>query len=911
MLFMLVLVISACSKTSVDEHMINAEKAVSEKLYNKAIIELKNILQQKPDDKKARILIGQIYLQVGDGASAEKEFNRYIEYGGNEVSVLEQKAQAWYLQHHYEKLITYLNNKAEKNLASQVIMGKAKLRLGKLSEASDIFNQVLAAEPSSVDAKLGIAEVGMFERKYSDALRKIDEVLGISRNNINAFYLKGRIKLLQGKSSEAISPMTKAVKLLNGVIYGEEQLNVQVLLIQALIQNREHQLALPYIETLSKYYPKISITYYYKGLFAYLEKDYEQAEVKLNEVIKATADHMPSLLLLGAVHFIKGNFEQANNYLTKFVNNAPNHLQARKLLATVRVKLNRHAEALDVLTTLDASKRDEELTRMIGQLAVEAGHEALAINILKQASTKSTDQTIRKTLAAAYLKRGQYDNAIQELNSLSDKNEQQQLMLIDAYLKGNKIEKAKELLEEINKQRPDSEITKVVAGIVALHAGERIKARNLFQQALEIKPEFIHPKIYLASMFYADGNLDEARRLYDIVLVDDDDNVPAYLGLAQIAEKKGNFNQALDLLKEINTKSKVSLYPAVVLGGYYIRRQNNELAKGVLLPAQQANPSNVQINLLLSHVYRKLNKSNQAVLLLNPLLKSYSKNILIYIELAGALKDSGKSLEAKGYLNQALSISPKSIRVKHALGLLEMSLGNTSLAQKIARELKINTKSAFAGYTLSGDIYVKNKQFIKAYKSYRLALKTSPNSYTLLKLYSAYHQSGEKQKAFMLIKDWVKKYPKDLLVGLDLANILAESGKQADAIKQYKKMLAVNSRHLPSLNNLAMLYVDDNTNEAVRYAKEAYELASSYPAIQDTLGWAYIKNGQIQTGLALLKQAATQTDDRNVHYHLAFALHKNGQSTEARNILLKVLMDKSTFLEAKNAMQLLNQIDKL
>jgi len=900
--------VAACSKTTYEEHMKNAEQALSDKSYGRAVIELKNVLQKVPDNKKARILIGQVYLQVGDGASAEKEFNRYIEYGGEESQVFIFKAKAMYLQHNYEALLAYLKKGDYDNAVALNIKGQAKIRLGVLDEASQLFNRALSIQSNFIDAKLGLAEVAVIKRNYSEALSKINDVIILSENDRRALYLKGRVLLLQGKPAEAVPALTKAAKTLNGKVYGEEQLNIQVFLIQSLIQNKQYKMAVPHIKTLSRFHPKILVTYYFNGLLAYLDKQYDEAEIKFNEVLKIKSDHMSSLLLLGTIHYVKGNFEQANNYLTKFVSNAPSHLQARKLLATVRVKLNRHAEALAVLTETSGD-RDDELISMMGQLAVQSGQQAYAINILKQASDKTTDQTIRSTLAAAYLKRGQYDNAIQELDGLSDKNEQQQLMLIDAYLKSNKINQAKELLKEITKERPDSEITQVVAGIVALYSGERIEAKNFFNEALKIKPGFIHPRLYLASMQYADGNLDDARRLYDMILVQDENNVSAYLGLAQIAEKKGNLNQALDLLKEINTKNKTNLFPAVVLGSYYIRRQDHESALKVLMPAQQANPDNVKINLLLSYTYRKLGKPDRSVTLLNALLQTNQKNVLVYIELAGVLQERGESRKAKETLSKALRIKPGSIRAKHALGLLEMKRGATDSALKIARELQLNEKSAFIGYILSGDIYLQLEKYVKAQQSYQSAMNRQSNTYVLLKLYSSYNKAGQKRQAFELIDKWVKLHPNDLLVGLDLATLLIERGKQADAIKEYKRMLSINNQHIPSLNNLAMLYADDQSDQALRYAQQAYDIASSHPAIQDTLGWAYAKNGQLKRGLELLRKAARKSSDPSIHYHLAYVLHKSGQSAEARNVIVKVLSGKLDFSDVGNSKALLKEID--
>ena len=73
-----------------DEHLEKAQKYLDEQEYSSALIEAKNAVQAHPNDPQARILLGKIYLRVGDPSSAEAAFVRARELGasGEELDLM-------------------------------------------------------------------------------------------------------------------------------------------------------------------------------------------------------------------------------------------------------------------------------------------------------------------------------------------------------------------------------------------------------------------------------------------------------------------------------------------------------------------------------------------------------------------------------------------------------------------------------------------------------------------------------------------------------------------------------------------------------------------------------------------------------------------------------------------------------
>jgi cytochrome c-type biogenesis protein CcmH/NrfG len=66
-----------------------------------AIIQLKNVLQHDPRNGAARLLLGQLYLEVGDAMSAEKELQRAADLQMPPVDVLPLLGRAMVMQGHF------------------------------------------------------------------------------------------------------------------------------------------------------------------------------------------------------------------------------------------------------------------------------------------------------------------------------------------------------------------------------------------------------------------------------------------------------------------------------------------------------------------------------------------------------------------------------------------------------------------------------------------------------------------------------------------------------------------------------------------------------------------------------------------------------------------------------------------
>ena len=79
----------------------------------------------------------------------------------------------------------------------------------------------------------------------------------------------------------------------------------------------------------------------------------------------------------------------------------------------------------------------------------------------------------------------------------------------------------------------------------------------------------------------------------------------------------------------------------------------------------------------------------------------------------------------------------------------------------------------------------------------------------------------------------------------------------------------------------------------------------------DTYGWLLLQDGQVDAALKILQKAAALAGSNpEIRYHLAVALHENGNDRAAQSELEAILSQGISFNGDKDAMELLKKIKK-
>ena len=107
-LLLVVLVLSACGRDDPQAMVASAKAYLAKNDPNAAIVQLKNALQQAPNNAEARLLLARALLDGGDVVGAETELRKAIELKAPEDEALPLLARVLLQQREMQKMTSEL-----------------------------------------------------------------------------------------------------------------------------------------------------------------------------------------------------------------------------------------------------------------------------------------------------------------------------------------------------------------------------------------------------------------------------------------------------------------------------------------------------------------------------------------------------------------------------------------------------------------------------------------------------------------------------------------------------------------------------------------------------------------------------------------------------------------------------------
>jgi putative PEP-CTERM system TPR-repeat lipoprotein len=193
----------ACSRLqSNDKLLADARQYRAAGDLRAAVIQLKNAIQQQPEDGAARQLLGEVYVEQGDAVSAEKELRRAMDRGRSRAGILPALGKAMLLQGAHERLLGELAADPEQP-AVLALRGEAYLGLGQPDQAAPLFRQALQHQPDCMDALLGLARLALSRKQEAEAMRYVEQAIAAQPKEIGPLRFKADLLRMQGQAEAA------------------------------------------------------------------------------------------------------------------------------------------------------------------------------------------------------------------------------------------------------------------------------------------------------------------------------------------------------------------------------------------------------------------------------------------------------------------------------------------------------------------------------------------------------------------------------------------------------------------------------------------------------------------------------------------------------------------------------------
>ena len=352
---------------------------------------------------------------------------------------------------------------------------------------------------------------------------------------------------------------------------------------------------------------------------------------------------------------------------------------------------------------------------------------------------------------------------------------------------------------------------------------------------------------------------------------------------------------------------------------------DNAGAERHLNEALAINPDYLEASMLKIQLLKKQHRPQEAIALLEKLLKKQPDNINLRLELVRMLvaqkqvKKADRQIkrlasmdinpevifaisllaieinqldDAKKYLERLYKYRLYASEAAYFIAQLEASRENYAEAETWFKRVK-QGRYTFEAYLGLAIVYSQQEKFDQAFKLLEHSQAgNSKQSLEILQIKAeVYAQAKNYKKAYEIYTQALKIAPNnhDLLYGRAM---LAEKFGRIDLLeKDLHTILAENPKDNQALNALGYTLADrtDRYQEALQYIERALKIAPEDIATLDSMGWVLHKLGRNEEALSYLKKAYDKDHDPEIAAHYGEVLWLLGKTEQARAVWHKAL----------------------
>ena len=884
------LLVSACGSDSPDALLASAQDYLSRNDAPAAIIQLKNVLKDRPDSAKARLLLGQALQATGDIAGAETEFRKAQDLGAAPDEVVPQLAQALLLGKQFGKITTdyallqLASAPAQASLKTTVAI--AWLRQGQEDKFRASIDEALKAKADHVPALIELVRASAQRGNIDEALAGLDKIPRQSSGADEAHKLRGDLLLYGKRDMDAAMVAYRDALQVN-----PSYLEGQAAVVQLLLLQGKTEAAAEALQRLAKAAPGKPQTLYLQAMLAYAKNDLKAAQEHAQKLVSLTPENFRALELAGMTELRLGANVQAEALLAKALQLEAGLPMARRGLVTAYVRQGRLDKAMSALPVdVERNDRDPGMMALAGQVYMLHGDVDRAQRYFARASSLDPEDPAKRTsLAVSRLASGQGDAALGELQSIaaSDDGVVADMALINALLQERKVDQALKAIDALEKKRPADVMPVFLRGRALLLKRDAVGARKAMERVLEIDPNYFPAVGVLAVLDNADKRPDDARARLEAAIKRQPGNVQAHLALVELRQANGaDKTELATLLRKVVEAAPSSPLPRLLLAEHHLRHSEPKDALVVAQQAVSALPDNVQLLDVLGRAQSANGEHNQAQASFNRMAALQPQSSLPFLRMASANLIAGDRDAASQNLRKALEIEPKSLEAQQGQVSLAMAAQKPGDALAISRAVQKQRPKEQVGYMLEGEIHAAGKAWDKAADAFRAGLKQVASPELAVRLHDVLLSAAKKPEADRWAAEWSRTQPKDAAFPFYLGNRALTLNELPESLRQFERVVAIQPDNAAALNNLAWLKGQLGRDGALADAERANALAPNQPAFMDT--WAMLLSAANQHERALeMQKKVVQLQPQVLEFKLNLAKIqiKAGNKDAARALL--------------------------
>lgn len=720
--------IGACGRSTADyvkagdDFVAGGDKA-------KAALAYRNALKKDPLNGSVHFKLANLYAAGGNAAAALSEYVRAADLLPDDAKAQLAAANALLNSGQFEDARTRaekLLRREPDNVEAHLVRGKATAGLKDLDGAMPDLQKATLLAPGSGEALHAVASLQLAQGKKQEAEAAFKQAVAVSPTSVPARIALAQFYWITGDSRQAEQWIRNAVAVDPRSVLANRALvrllastnryadaegamrilaetsgdpNDELVLADFFVAQKRYEEARTVLEKLSKKpdafaaaatrlagieyeqghrdraftlideiiakEPTNDRVRVLKGKWFLGEGNIQEAERTADEALKAAPRSPDVHDLLGAVHRVRGDLDDAIKEYTEVVANQPRDIGARVQLAQLYLMTKRSKQAFDVSNQalqIQPSSGDARFTLVRALLDLGQTDKALAeIQPLTVVAKNSAEvqvllgqiQTARKDMSAA---QKSFERALEI--------DPGQVAALDGLVRmdvgARHQNDAQRRMDEAVAKRPRDARLLLLAGNTHAAAGNLSRAEDLFRRAIETDPSMMAAYNALGQLFIQRSKLDEALNEYRLLVARKPKLVAGHIMVALILHVQNRLDEAR---KEYETALDIDPRAAVAANNVaFIDAEANRNLDVALSRAQTAKsilPDDPDVNDTLGWIYYKQGLASSAIPPLEQSVAKDGNNPTYQFHLGLAYLRAGKTAKARESLQRALKLSDK------------------------------------------------------------------------------------------------------------------------------------------------------------------------------------------------------------------------------------------------------------
>lgn len=637
------------------DHLTTAKALYDSKNFDKASLELRNVLQIEPNHVEARYIYARILEEQKQDVRAA--LGNYIKVAELDKAHVEARARAgriYLLGGAPDKALAMAEEILAldtNNVAGLTLRGSVKARNSEIDAAVADADAALSRDANFADAVILRASLYLKKNDIQNAVALIQTHIDENPADINYYTVLAQINADAKNFDAAANAIAKIIELqpkellhrlrLASLYAAQKDMSRAESVLRdavgALPETPDAKLAL--VDFLSRNQQLAKAEQDLKQFIADDAADYklqfglatlylrqnkiDDAKVIYNGVIKSAGtrpDALTARVKLAELFIQENKLAETEKLVAEVIAANPDDESALLLRGSVRLNKNDSVGAIgDFRTVLKNEPDNTRAMILLAQAHMENNEWALARDTLQKAASDEPDNIpVGVRFANVLLQLEDNNKAIEYLEHLEKRfpsNLAVEETLFKAYLAVNAVEKAKTISAQIAKNYPNSAMGYYLSGMALQQEKRYADSVKKFEQALAKQPDAIQPLTSMISSLIAQKNTDQALHVLNKTVSAQPKHIKAHLLLGEVYYSMKRFPDAEKAYKQALSLNPAAASPYRSLASVYLSQNNSVDAIQVLRDGIKAAAVKEPLQSMLANIYERSGKIEEAIAL--------------------------------------------------------------------------------------------------------------------------------------------------------------------------------------------------------------------------------------------------------------------------------------------------------